>query len=468
MKASQFLLPLLLLILSPLAQARFGLKEFKALSAPKQRLVLLAYKQFLRDLPGELGEDAPRKTVFFSLIESAYADSGKYNCFYAGWPSVKVAVSSSRSLCSSPQRGNSSYADGDCGPSALQCNPLLFGSGLCAQTGSQKQRNSAFSQCEQNFKSEGRKDSDIVKQFSDPRFSLDAQDFFATLEAVCGPTDAPPICRSLERRIDEIMADVDSEDVAEAPLPAEEEIRKPFDLLSLIKDGTPEVGDVDCEEEEKKAEDVVVSPVTPSREVSSTGSLRSISDVLSAVRSSPLKYVGRDYPAGSLGSGGNLSCVFENEKVYVVLDGCRPTSSQRMSAFLATTYFKDGSVAKIYVDNEQNDYNLGDPFSGRGWTFDAYEAEPIPAQLPFAQVSQRLRAASQATESPGCFFKAEKNYCVGDQFDRAPCTRGQMYGTEKISCRCGADSQKSALESGWRSPGGQLRELQTILLSVPR
>ncbi len=262
MKTSQFLALVFFLSLSSLAQARMGIKEFRSLSPQKKLKVFKLYRQFFSEIPGELAKNEPKKTVFFELIQSAYADEGNYDCFYAGWPSTKVAVSKTRSLCTSPQRGNSSYKDGECGASALQCHPLLFGPGLCAKTNTQKLRNSAFSQCEQNYKSAGRKDSETVKQFSDPKLNQEVQDLLSTVEKVCSPADAPAICRSLERRIDEIMSEVEKEVAAKPEKPEEvkpeqtpKEESKPEDLLALtqefqeLTESSPVVGDIDCEEE---------------------------------------------------------------------------------------------------------------------------------------------------------------------------------------------------------------------------
>lgn len=277
MKASHILILSFLLSLTSLAHALPGLKEFRALSAQKQLKVFRLYRQFLAEVPGELAALEPRKTVFFQLIQNAYADDGNYNCFYAGWPSKKVAVSSSRSLCTSPQRGNSSYSDGECGPNALQCQPLLFGPGLCAQTSTQKLRNSAFSQCDQKFKASGRNDTDVLKQFSDPKLEQEVQDLLSTVEKVCGPSDAPAICRSLERRIEEIMAKVetelDSETASESP--SEKESKEPENLLALthefqhLAEGSPEVGDVDCEEDHDHSLHVGQKP-EPQRLLAST------------------------------------------------------------------------------------------------------------------------------------------------------------------------------------------------------
>lgn len=479
MKSSHFLLLILTLLLTPLAQAGLKLGEFRALSPEKQIRILKAYREFFSAFPGELGVNEPRKTVFIQFISEAYAIDENFDCFYAGWPSKKVAVSSTRSLCTSPQRGNSTYSNGDCGANSLHCNPLLFGGGLCAQTSTQKLRNSAFSQCEQAFKASGRSDADVVKQFSDPELNQETQDLFATVDRVCNQKNAPSICKSLERRIEEIMAQVESE-VAEEPSeesqePKEEE-NKPENLLALtnglydLSAGTPAVGDVACVDEKNPAlpisEPQVASP--PSRETASAGSLKSISDVLEAIKSDPLKFVGRDYPAGSLGAGGNLNCVFENSKVYVELNGCRPTSSQKMSAFMATVYFKDGSIAYLNLDNENDPYPLAKPLDSRGWKFNAYEADPLPSNLSFMQVSEKMRSSAQDYSKPGCYFSRNFRYCVGDQFDQRPCTKGQTYLVEDVSCRNGADNQKSYLENNWRSPRMQLEHIHSALLAVPR
>ena len=274
MKASQFLLLVFCISLTSLAHARLSPKEFRALSPGKKIKVLKLYRQFFAELPEELGVDEPKKTVFFEIIQSAYADDGNYNCFYAGWPSKKVAVSKTRSLCTSPQRGNSSYNDGECGASALQCHPLLFGPGLCAKTSTQKLRNSAFSQCEQNYKSSGREDSEIVKQFSDPKFNQDVQDLLSTVEKVCSPPDAPVICRSLERRLEEVMNEANTE-VADGPETPGTEENKPEDLLALtqefqhLSEGSPTVGDVDCEEDHDHSSHHTPAP-EPQRLLAST------------------------------------------------------------------------------------------------------------------------------------------------------------------------------------------------------
>lgn len=80
-----------------------------------------------------------------SFIEEAWADS-RYDCFYAGWPSVKNGK-----YCQNPARTNPAYDKSACKSDELQCNPLLFGKGLCVPVRTQEERNSSFSNCEKKF-----------------------------------------------------------------------------------------------------------------------------------------------------------------------------------------------------------------------------------------------------------------------------------------------------------------------------
>jgi|GEM_PF-1410904 len=120
----------------------------------------VAWVKSLKELMLELDKTEPEKyskndknfLQLFSLINEAWADS-RYNCFYAGWPSVLVS-SGGRKLCTSPARGNSSYENGICKESELQCQPLLFGKKLCVPARSKQEKNQAFANCEKKFQKE--------------------------------------------------------------------------------------------------------------------------------------------------------------------------------------------------------------------------------------------------------------------------------------------------------------------------
>lgn len=88
---------------------------------------------------------------FIEIFSNAYADS-RYNCFYGGWPSVK-----SGKFCQNPSKTNSSYDKSACGKNELQCQPLMFGKGICVSSKTQNERNKTFANCEAKFQKKGGK-----------------------------------------------------------------------------------------------------------------------------------------------------------------------------------------------------------------------------------------------------------------------------------------------------------------------
>lgn len=122
--------------------------------------ILAEYREFFRSIPEkDLGNFSDDEISYFRfLIDEAHAENN-YNCIYAGWPSVRNGSS-----CSSPQKNNADYKTGSCGAGQMQCQPLLFGKGLCAPVATKQQRNSAFSNCEKKLRASGRSPESIVKE----------------------------------------------------------------------------------------------------------------------------------------------------------------------------------------------------------------------------------------------------------------------------------------------------------------
>ena len=208
------------------------------------------------------------------------------------------------------------------------------------------------------------------------------------------------------------------------------------------------------------------APEPPCCRSDSPRNLRSMQDILAAMNSDQLRFVGRDYPHGSLGAGGNLSCVYENEVMYIELSGCRPNTTMPMGAFMMKAYFKDGGIARVYVDNENDPYTVNQPFDSRTWTFETVRSAPIQSGLNFSQVSRRMQESYDYSRTPYCSFSSMKRYCVGDQFDAVPCTRGEMYNYDTANCNNGAQSEQSYHEEQWRNPGTTVRDLHNGILSI--
>jgi hypothetical protein len=94
------------------------------------------------------------------LIKSAWADS-RYDCFYAGWPSQKK-----NSLCQHPEKTNANYSKSSCKSNEFQCQPLMFGSGLCVSLAQEKEKGSLFSRCESKFKNEKSENYNFLKSLT--------------------------------------------------------------------------------------------------------------------------------------------------------------------------------------------------------------------------------------------------------------------------------------------------------------
>jgi hypothetical protein len=85
----------------------------------------------------------------FTLVSEAWADA-RYHCFYGGWPSTLIK-SKGKNLCQNPKKTNSSYDQLACKENELQCQPLLFGKGLCVSFAQKSDRNKTFALCENKF-----------------------------------------------------------------------------------------------------------------------------------------------------------------------------------------------------------------------------------------------------------------------------------------------------------------------------
>jgi len=138
--------------------------------------------------------------ILLVSISSAFADF-QADCVYAGWPSQKAGE-----VCASPVRKNPDYQRGPCGENELQCQPLLFGSGLCASTATKEDRGRAFVNCQKQFDKTGKSSMDVLKEIKSSNRENDLKDFVATSEKICGkkPPYALSICIRLMSSLEDI------------------------------------------------------------------------------------------------------------------------------------------------------------------------------------------------------------------------------------------------------------------------
>jgi L,D-transpeptidase catalytic domain len=159
-------------------------------------------KSFVHDLesrnPELLTTESGKKLKLrFSLFEEAIA-SGNYDCFFAGWPS-QLIKNGKRQICQNPSKGNSEYQKGSCSNSQMQCQPLMFGKGLCVGFSTAKEKQMAFANCENKFKKNT--NYDFLKILSNEEktslkeISLLAHDICETGKV--GVQKSRPMCKNL-------------------------------------------------------------------------------------------------------------------------------------------------------------------------------------------------------------------------------------------------------------------------------
>lgn len=178
-----------------------------------------------------------------SLFEEAYA-SGNYDCFFAGWPS-KLVKSGGKKLCQSPSRGNAEYENGSCKQGQMQCQPLMFGKGVCVGFSSSSQKQLAFSSCEKKFKAKG--SYDFLKTLS-PEEKTALKEISVLAHDICekgsvGVQKSKPMCKSLLAKFKDGLKAIDR-------APATEEKPEPVE---------------DNKDEEKKEDKKDESSSTPNR-----------------------------------------------------------------------------------------------------------------------------------------------------------------------------------------------------------
>lgn len=146
-------------------------------------LMRVSWVKTLKDYMGVVEKKYPdrlmtvqEKILFekWNVVERAWANDDRYNCFFGGYGSTKKSKDG-KLLCQDPQAENSGLMQGSCSSGELQCQPVLFGSGLCVPFNSQDDKRSAFSHCEEKFQIEKHGSYDFLRK-------LDRQQVDALIE----------------------------------------------------------------------------------------------------------------------------------------------------------------------------------------------------------------------------------------------------------------------------------------------
>ncbi|MBA2406163.1 MAG: hypothetical protein H0V66_15415 [Bdellovibrionales bacterium] len=183
-------------------------QEFKSLNEKQQVQMIKAYKDFVHEiLKDEIESEELTASFRLLFIDEAFA-SGTFNCFYAGWPSQKKTVTTKgqkRTFCTSPLKSNPQYKKmaESCGPGQLLCQPVLFGANVCIEARTQKQRNSAFSQCQSKFEKSGKTLQGLAREIATEDMAPLADELFSLVHNICksGFQSKTGMCSNLKKSV---------------------------------------------------------------------------------------------------------------------------------------------------------------------------------------------------------------------------------------------------------------------------
>jgi hypothetical protein len=165
------------------------------LEGQRGRLVLLKeYRTWIGQYEA-LEKDAVVKQQW-SLFSQAWAEE-VMDCIFAGWPSRHVNGS-----CRNPSAiEGSKYSQGSCSAQEMQCQPLLFGEGVCAPVSSQVERQSVFANCNKNFKKSEKSLSDVLAEVKTKNQEQELLALFDFVDRICttGAQKTTGMCRRLEQ-----------------------------------------------------------------------------------------------------------------------------------------------------------------------------------------------------------------------------------------------------------------------------
>lgn len=114
------------------------------------------------------------------------------SCIYAGW----ISTTDSKGYCQRPK-----VCEGDGSNNSVQCNPLLFGKGVCVSVENKEVRNKATLNCFGRTKSNQIVAEEIKQSASEwKKFN----ETFKKSTAPCSKADAPSYCKDLSKRLQEL------------------------------------------------------------------------------------------------------------------------------------------------------------------------------------------------------------------------------------------------------------------------
>lgn len=166
--------------------------------------------------------------------------------------------------------------------------------------------------------------------------------------------------------------------------------------------------------------------------------------VLSDLRSGRLRYIGREDGDGY--EGGNWSCFYGNEQVYVVLEGCRPNRLTRPQAFRMQIIRRDGTFLDIYADSENDPYDVAQPTNNVTWSLMRRQAQPLAPGMSAVQLRDYIVATGSSYNQPLCSATANS----------------------RPTCNNGGVSDVATIQQDARNPGNRVQLIHDLVTAVAR
>jgi hypothetical protein len=114
------------------------------------------------------------------------------SCVYAGW----ISTTDSKGYCQRPK-----VCDGDASKNSVQCNPLLFGKGVCVSVATDKDRKKATVTCFEKSKPKEKVAEEIKQSAAEWK---NFNESFGKSTAPCNKVSAPRYCKVLSDRLREL------------------------------------------------------------------------------------------------------------------------------------------------------------------------------------------------------------------------------------------------------------------------
>lgn len=194
------LLIIMMLTLTCTAYAGRGREAWKVQSTDGQLVLLKEYRAWI----GKYEAIQNSKVVSqWSLFSAAWAQE-VMDCIFAGWPSRAEGGS-----CRSPSAvEGSKYAQGSCSATEMQCQPLLFGDGVCVSVANSEEKQSAFANCDKNFKASEKTLQQVRAEVKSKNREEELLALFDFVDRICqeGQQKTTGMCRRLEQVVASLRA----------------------------------------------------------------------------------------------------------------------------------------------------------------------------------------------------------------------------------------------------------------------